>query len=135
MDQPGSPDHHDLVLSEEELDVHVVRRAREVVRIRKRIVTEEQTITVTTRREELVVERRPATAADQIGEHERSSSSFDHVFTLSAEEVAVQTRTVPQERVRVWVEPTVEHRVVNADVGHEDIEVEVEVEPETETDI
>lgn len=105
----------------------MVRRAREVVRIRKRIVTEEQTITVTTRREELVVERRPATAADQIGEHE-PSSAFDHVFTLSAEEVAVQTRTVPQERVRVWVEPTVERRVVSADAGHEDIEVEVEVE-------
>jgi len=103
-----------------------------VVRIRKRIVTEEQTITVTTRREELVVERRPATAADQIGEHEPSSSAFDHIFTLSAEEVAVQTRTVPQERVRVWVEPVVEQRVVNADVGREDIEVEVEVEPETD---
>ena len=137
MDTPAStPDHHELVLSEEELDVHVVRRAREVVRIRKRIVTDEQTNSETTRREELVVERRPATAADQIGEHQPSSSSFDHVFTLSGEEVAVQTRTVPQERVRVWVEPTVEHRVVSADMGHEDIEVEVEaqtyVEPETD---
>jgi uncharacterized protein (TIGR02271 family) len=69
-----------------------------VVRIRKRIVTEEQTITVTTRREELVVERRPATAADQIGEREAASSSFDRLFTLSAEEVTVQTRTVPTER-------------------------------------
>ncbi len=101
-----------------------------MVRVRKRIVTEERTVTVTTRREELVVERRPATAADQV--EQNPLGSFDQVFTLSAEEVTVQTRTVPKERVRVWVEPTVEHRVVSSELGHEDIEVEVEAEPHVE---
>ncbi len=100
------------------------------MRVRKRIVTEERTVTVTTRREELVVESRPATAADQV--EENPLGSFDHVFTLWAEEPTTQTRTVPKERVRVWVEPTVEHRVVSAYVGHEDIEVEVQVEPDVE---
>ncbi|HSH60109.1 MAG TPA: DUF2382 domain-containing protein [Acidimicrobiales bacterium] len=122
------PGDDEIVLSDEEVDVRLVRRAREVVRVRKRIVTEESTFTVTTRREELVVERRPATASDQV-EQRRPTGSLEHVFTLSAEEVTVQTRTVPKERVRVWVEPTVEQRVVSADVGHEDIEVEVGVTP------
>jgi len=105
-----------------------VRRASEVVRVRKRIVTEESTVTVTTRREELVVERRPATESDQVAE-QAPSSSLDHVFTLSAEEVTIHTRIVPRERVRVWVEPTVEQRVVTAPRGHEDIEVDVDAEP------
>jgi len=79
-----------------------------VVRVRKRIVTDERTVTVTTRREELVIEKRPAAASDQI-EERAQGSSFDQVFTLSAEEATIQTRIVPKERVRVWVEPVVEH--------------------------
>ena len=117
------PDRRELVCSEEELDVRMVRRAREVVRVRKRIVTEERTVQVTTRREELVVERRPAAASDRVEDHAQGSS-FDQVFTLSAEEVTIQTRVVPKERVRVWVEPIVEHRVVSGTVRHEQFELE-----------
>jgi uncharacterized protein (TIGR02271 family) len=123
----ATPDHHEKILSDEELEVRVVRRAREVVRVRKRIITEEQTVTVRTRREELVVERRPATASDRVDE-EGPTSSLDHVFTLSAEEVTVQTRTVPKERVRVWVEPVVDQRVLSADLRHEDLAVELDGE-------
>jgi uncharacterized protein (TIGR02271 family) len=117
------PDRRQLVRSEEELDVRMVRRAREVVRVRKRIVTEERTVQLTTRREELVVERRPAAASDRVEDHAQGSS-FDQVFTLSAEEVTIQTRIVPKERVRVWVEPTVEHRVVSADLRYELVDFE-----------
>ncbi|MDP8975288.1 MAG: YsnF/AvaK domain-containing protein [Actinomycetota bacterium] len=127
-------DDGDIVLSGEEVDVRLVRRAREVVRVSKRIVTEESTLTVTTRREELFVERRPATVSDQV-EERRRPGSLEHVFTLSVEEVTIQTRIVPKERVRVWVEPTVEQRVVSADVGHEDVEVEVEVAPSIVPDL
>ena len=103
--------------------MRVVRRAREVVRVRKRVVSEERTVKVTTRREELVVERRPATASDHVDGHPQGSS-FDHVFTLSAEEVTIQTRIVPKERVRVWVEPTVEHRAVSGTVRQEHVDVD-----------
>lgn len=119
------PDSPQLVRFEEEVDVRLVRRAREVVRIRKRIVTEEQTFTVTTRREELVVERRPAAEPGSSSDH-AEGALFDRVFTLSAEEAVIQTRVVPRERVRVWVEPVVEHRTVSGTLRGEEVELEGE---------
>lgn len=99
--------------SEEEVRVDTMRQEAGRVRLRKYVTTETVSLTVRTRREGLVVERRPATATDQVDE-QPPTSSLDHVFTLSAEEVTVQTRTVPKERVRVWVERVVEQRVLSA---------------------
>lgn len=59
---------HDAVTvtrSEERLDVHTVRTPTEKIRIRKVIVTEERTLTLTLRREEIIVDRAPSTVTRQ----------------------------------------------------------------------
>ncbi|WKK71888.1 DUF2382 domain-containing protein [Rathayibacter oskolensis] len=52
-----------VIRSEERLEVTTVRTATERVRIRRVIVTEERTVTVSLRREELVIEREPLDGA------------------------------------------------------------------------
>lgn len=58
-----------VVRSEERLDVTTVRTLTERLRVRKVIVTEERTITVTLRREEFVLEREPLDGPLEGGEH------------------------------------------------------------------
>lgn len=119
-------DGRTVTRSEEELLVTVRRRPTEVVRFTKRIATEERTITVSVRREELVEERTPVdtTASDPVPSehHERPT---EHVFVLSEEEVTVSKRVVPRERVRVWVETATEHRTVEAKLRKEVVDTDL----------
>lgn len=104
MSVPGDGDP--VVRSEEE---HVFERRwwpEQLVRVRKTIVTEEHTVTLPVRREEITIE------TVELGggpESQPRSSPARHpeggyVFTVYEEEIEVRTRIVARERVRLVVE-------------------------------
>ncbi|PPF24227.1 hypothetical protein C5D07_01425 [Rathayibacter tritici] len=93
-----------VVRSEERLDVTTVRTLTERLRVRKVIVTEERTITVTLRREEFVLEREPLDGPLEGGEHGAEGAPESITLVLHAEEPVLRTRVVPVERVHVMID-------------------------------
>jgi uncharacterized protein (TIGR02271 family) len=130
----GLPDARDaaveVVRSEQRLVPGVERRVSGRVRVAKRVVTEERSVTVTVRREELVVEHLPAPdgAGDTVAPPPRD---LDPAVTLvlSEEVPQVTVRTVPRERVRVHVDRITSDEVVTDDVALERVDVDVDVDP------
>ena len=126
-------DHAEVTRSEEELDVGTIQRPREVVRLTKRIVTDEKQITVPVRREEVVLERRPVVDATVTSERDERAARADEPpdsrgesVTLHEEEVVVTKRVVPKERVHLTKDVTTEDQTVEAEVRKEAIEIERE---------
>lgn len=120
----SGPDTDDaMTRSEEELSVG--KRSVETgrARLRKHIVTENQTVTVPVEREEVVLEREPITDAN-VGDAMRGGdlTEEEHEVTLHEEQVVVDKQTVPVERVRVGKETHVENERVSEDVRKEQIE-------------
>lgn len=114
----------EMVRSEERLRVRVQRVPYERVVIRRVVVTEEQTITVLLRREELRLERTPVT--DPAGSLETdvpgaSAPSDPHVLelVLHREVADVGVTTVPYERVSVVTEVVTGLERVSGDVRAE----------------
>ena len=101
-DTSGPTTDQAMTRSEEELRVGTETRERGRARLRKYVVTEEQQVTVPVRREEVRVEREPITDANL---DEATSgpaiSEEEHEVTLREEEVVVDKRAVPKERVRL----------------------------------
>jgi uncharacterized protein (TIGR02271 family) len=116
----------EITLSEEQLVVDAVPRAAERVRVRKAVVTEEVTVTVTVRREELVIEREPLDdPATEIAWAEDTAADAGAVeFVLHAEEPVVTKRVVPLERVRVRRDTVVEERRITDEVRKERLDVD-----------
>ena len=124
--EPLSPPTDDaMTVSEEQLVVDKTPVPRERVRVRKQVVEEQVTVTVTLRREELRVEREPIAdpaavelepGAD-IGEAEMS-------FFLLAEEPVIGKRVVPVEQVHIRKEIVDDERPVTEQVRRERVEVE-----------
>jgi uncharacterized protein (TIGR02271 family) len=112
-----------MTRSEEELSVG--KRSVETgrARLRKHIVTENQTVTVPVEREEVRLEREPITEAN-IGDAMRGGdlTEEEHEVTLHEEQVVVDKKTVPVERVRVGTETHVENERVSEDVRKEQID-------------
>jgi uncharacterized protein (TIGR02271 family) len=131
---PVTPDA-ETVLSEEQLEVDTQVRAAERVRIRKQVVTEEVTVTVTLRREELVIERETI-PVDSVGV--ASPTAFEAaeevVVVLHAEEPVIGRRVVPVERVRLRKDLVVEQTTISEPVRKERAEIErlsIDEEPRT----
>jgi len=110
----------ETVLMEERLEVGKELRPAERVRLRKQVVTEEVTVTVSLRREELVIDREPIpadavglTPSGTIGEGE------EIVIVLHAEEPVIEKRVVPLERVRLRRDTVVEDTVIREEVRRE----------------
>jgi uncharacterized protein (TIGR02271 family) len=114
-----------MTRSEEEVHIGTVKRPTELVRLRKRIVTEHVTKTVPVEREEVVVEREPITDAN-VDEAMRGPelSESEHEVVLGQGEVVVEKQVVPKERVRLDKATSVEEREVDETVAKEQIEVE-----------
>jgi uncharacterized protein (TIGR02271 family) len=116
-----------MTRSEEELDVHTTRRPSELVRLKKRVVTEHQQVTVPVQREEVRIEREPITDANRdaalSGPEIREA---DHEVMLNEEQVVVQKRTVPKERVRLGKDVVTEDQAVDEEVRKERIDVDHE---------
>ncbi len=112
-----------ITRSEEELRVGSTWRPRERVRLHKRVVTETRTYTVELRREELVIEREPASGTEGVQAEAGADDGLLEIV-LHEEEVVVEKRVVPRERVRVRKERITEERPVTAELRREEIDVE-----------
>jgi len=132
-----------MTRSEEELRVDKVQREAGRARLRKHIVTEQVNVTVPVQREEVRVEREPITDAN-IGDamSGKDLSEEEHEVVLNQEEVTVDKRVVPKERVRLDKDVVTEQQQVSEEVRKEQIEVEGNVETgtsgrtvETETEV
>jgi uncharacterized protein (TIGR02271 family) len=112
-----------MTRSEEELAVDTVWRPVERVWVRRRVVEEEVTVTVTVRREELEIEREPASRFDR-PRRDAGGPAEALVMVLHEERPIVGVEVVPTEvvRVRRTVVPGGE-RAVTDTVRREQIEV------------
>ena len=93
----------EVTLTEEQLVVETERVPAQRVRVRKEIVEEQVTVTVTLRHEELVIEREPLEPGAPTTES-ADAPRLDEApieIVLWAEEPVVSTRAVPTEKVRV----------------------------------
>lgn len=110
-----------LVRSEEHLNIgtedQVVGRAR----LRKYVVTEEQTITVPVTRQEVHIEREPITDPSAVTPH--FGEEVQEV-TLHAQRVTVSKESVPVERVRLAVDEVADEETVSDTVRKERIDIE-----------
>jgi uncharacterized protein (TIGR02271 family) len=121
-----------MTRSEEELRIDKIRRPSGLVRLRKYITTEQVAATVPVQREEARIEREPITEAN-VGAAMRGGdlTEEEHELTLSEEEVTVDKKVVPKERIRLDKDVVTEERSVNADVRKEQVEVEGDLESRT----
>jgi uncharacterized protein (TIGR02271 family) len=114
-----------MTRSEEELAVGTQTRERGRARLRKHVTTQEQQVTVPVRREEVRVEREPITDANlDAATSGPEISEEEHEVTLREEEVVVDKRAVPKERVRLDTETVTEERQVSEEVRKEQIEID-----------
>jgi stress response protein YsnF len=121
----GLVDSAEMIRSEEDLRVEVVTRPAGRVRLRKVVVTEDVTLTVTVRREEVRLEPVPSEgepAESAPAELDEGSGALFEV-TLFEEVPVVTTQVVPRERVRLRKVVVTEEREVAEPVRAERIEV------------
>ncbi len=106
----------------EVLRVHKDRISRGEVRLRKEIITENQSVQVPVTREELVIERRAVSgntpASGSIGESEEIR------IPLSEERAVVDKSTVVREEVAVGKKPVEEVRDLSSEIRHEELIVD-----------
>ncbi len=114
-----------MTRSEEELRVDTVQRESGRARMRKYIVTEDVQQTVPVQREEVRVEREPITDANRDAALTGGDlTEQEHEVTLHEDEVVVDKKTVPKERVRMDKDVSTEQREVTEQVRKEQIETE-----------
>ncbi len=114
-----------MTRSEEELRVGTTERETGRARLRKHVVTEQVEQTVPVRREAVRIEREPITDANAGDAMDGPAiSEEEHEVVLHEEEVVVDKRAVPKERVRLDKETTVEEQQVSDTVRKEEIDVD-----------
>jgi len=114
-----------MTRSEEELQVGTQTRERGRARLRKYVTTETQQVTVPVQREEVRVEREPITDANlDAATSGPAISEEEHEVTLREEEVVVDKRAVPKERVRLDKDTVTDERQVAEEVRKEQIQVD-----------
>jgi uncharacterized protein (TIGR02271 family) len=126
-DTSGTTTDDAMTRSEEELQVGTQTREAGRARLRKHVTTEQQTVTVPVQREEVRVEREPITDANlDAATGGPAISEEEHEVTLHEEEVMVDKRAVPKERVRLDTETVTEERQVSDEVRKEQIQVDAD---------
>jgi uncharacterized protein (TIGR02271 family) len=124
-DTSGPTTDDAMTRSEEELRVGTQARERGRARLRKYVTTETQTVTVPVQREEVRVEREPITDANlDAATSGPDISEEEHEVTLREEEVVVDKRAVPKERVRLDTETVTDERQISEEVRKEQIQVD-----------
>jgi uncharacterized protein (TIGR02271 family) len=126
-DTSGPTTDDAMTRSEEQLQVGVVRRPSSLVRLKKYIITEDVEMTVPVQREEVRVVREPVTGAnvDRATDGPELSEE-EHELTLTEEQVVVDKKVVPKERVRLDKSVTSDEEVVSDQVRREQIDLEQE---------
>ncbi|QOD44573.1 DUF2382 domain-containing protein [Clavibacter zhangzhiyongii] len=124
-DTSGPTTDDAMTRSEEQLHVGTERRETGRARLRKHVVTEEQTVTVPVSHEEVRLEREPITDAN-VGSATAGPdlSDEEHEVILTEERPVVEKETVPVERVKLGTETVTDEERVTEDVRHEEIDVD-----------
>jgi len=124
-DTSGPTTDDAMTRSEEELRVGTTEREAGRVRLRKYVVEDEVTETVPVRREEVRVEREPITDANVDDALDGPAiSEEEHEVVLHEEDVVVDKRAVPKERVRLEKDAVVEDETVSETVRKEEIDMD-----------
>ena len=114
-----------MTRSEEELRVGTRQRETGRVRLRKYVVTEHVQQTVPVRREEVRVEREPITDANvEPATAGPAISDEQHEVVLHEEELVVEKRVVPKERVRLEKDMITDEKHISEEVRKEKIDVD-----------
>jgi uncharacterized protein (TIGR02271 family) len=117
-----------MTRSEEELHVGTAARERGRARLHKHVVTEHVETTVPVQREEVRLEREPITNANvEQATDGPAISEEEHEVVLHEEEVVVEKRAVPKERVRMTKDTVTDQEHVSEEVRKEQIEAEGDV--------
>jgi uncharacterized protein (TIGR02271 family) len=114
-----------MIRSEERLRTSIRTVPVERVRMKKIIVTEEKTITVTVRREELRLTRDliESGTSDLDLSVERTPDE-SHSMVLYKEQITVTSTIVPVERVTLMKETFTEEQIVTGSVRKEQVDIE-----------
>jgi uncharacterized protein (TIGR02271 family) len=124
-DTSGPNTDEAMTRSEEHLRVGTEQVEAGRARLRKHVVTEQQSVQVPVSREEIRVEREPITDAnrgDALSGGEITEE--EHEVVLHAERPVVATEAVPVERVRLGTETVTEQQTVTGEVRKEHVEVD-----------
>lgn len=114
---------HRIQLLGETLRVHKDRVQRGAVQVRKETVTEQQRVDVPVRREEVVIERHPASGQAASG---AIGSKQEIRVPVSEEQVRVEKQPEVREEVSVSKRPVEHTESVNETVRHEKLRTEAE---------
>jgi uncharacterized protein (TIGR02271 family) len=124
-DTSGPTTDDAMTRSEEELRVGTTSRESGRARLRKYVTTEQVEETVPVKRERVTLEREPITDANVDDAHGGPAiSEEEHEVTLHEEEVVVDKRAVPKERVRMGKETVTDEETVSEEVRKEQIDTE-----------
>jgi uncharacterized protein (TIGR02271 family) len=114
-----------MTRSEEQLHVGTETTQAGRARLRKYIVTEQQTVDVAVSHDEVRLEREPITDANAGAALDGPAlSEEEHEVVLNEERVVVDKEAVPVERVKLGTETVTEQQRVTEDVSHEEIELD-----------
>ena len=129
-DTSGPTTDDAMTRSEEQLRVGTERVETGRVRLRKYIVTENETVTVPVSREEVRLEREPITDAN-VGSATSGPeiSEEEHEVILTEERPVVEKITTPVERVRLDTETVTEDTQVSEELRKEQVELETDETP------
>jgi len=122
-DTSGPTTDDAMTRSEERLHVGTEKVETGRARLRKYVVTENETVTVPVTREEVRIEREPITDAN-VGDALSGPdiSEEEHEVVLTEERPVVAKETVPVERVRLDKETVTENETVTEQVRKEEID-------------
>jgi uncharacterized protein (TIGR02271 family) len=124
-DTSGPTTDDAMTRSEEQLRVGTESREAGRARLRKYVVTEEQTVKVPVTREEVTIEREPITEANRDEALAGPAiSEEEHEVVLHEERAVVDKEAVPVERVRLGKEQVTEQETVTEEVRQERIEAD-----------
>lgn len=119
-DRVTDDDDGTITRSEERLEVGVERQPTERVRLRKQVITQQETVTVTIRREELRIERVAISAEEAASMGSGQSIGETETEIVLYEERPVVTTVVrPVERIRLTRESITDEQTVTGDVRKE----------------
>ena len=122
-DTSGPSTDDAMTRSEEQLHVGTETVESGRARLRKYVVTEEQTVTVPVSHEEVRLEREPITDGNVGAALDGADiSEEEHEVILTEERPVVQKETVPVERVRLGTETVTDQQQVTEEVRKEQIE-------------
>src|SRR5919112_1338258 len=125
-DMPGhEEDEFRVPRSEEEIRVETREREAGEMRVRKRVRTERERLTVPKKRVEVTVERAPVEDVAPAGEESAATPQ------IGEEEIVVEKRPVVKEEIRIRKQVVEDVEVVEEDVQKEEVEIVDETDRDT----